>query len=287
MDGQVRAGEILTYTVIVDNLGPSWAAGVSLKDVMRSSGTFTVIGLDSDRDMSCSSEPTDINNLPLTVTNNLDIDCTLSQDLEVLAAQGFPNPGRWTLTMYVTADQTQDIDNVADVLSASSDPDPSNNHAYVEHEITDVADLDVTKSFRAERQISGSPGVMFNNAVLGQAFPSAGYSADLDLVTAGRRIEYTLRVTNKGPSDAENVVLTDRLPGGVRYYQDSLVVTGTGGGTCEHGHAGRAAGQAHLRPGHVCGGPVQDGHLPGDHGLEPGGRGGAGERRLHVLGHLR
>ncbi len=206
MDGQVRAGDVLTYTVIVDNLGPSFASGVSLKDVLRSSGTFTVIGLDSDLDMTCESEPTDINVLPLTATNSLDIDCTLDQPLGVLQADGFPNPGRWTLTMYVMADQTQDINNVADVLSAAADPDPSNNHAEVQHEITDVADMSLDKQG-----------------------PS--------MVTAGETITWDIVVKNDGgPSNAENVVVYDRLPPGV--VVTDVTVAGTGGGSCTTGTAG-------------------------------------------------
>ena len=34
-DGVVRAGDVLTYTVIVDNLGPSYANNVALKDVLQ------------------------------------------------------------------------------------------------------------------------------------------------------------------------------------------------------------------------------------------------------------
>ena len=38
-DGEVRADETLQYTIIVDNLGPSWARGVSIKDVVSSDGS--------------------------------------------------------------------------------------------------------------------------------------------------------------------------------------------------------------------------------------------------------
>ncbi|MBC7084672.1 MAG: DUF11 domain-containing protein, partial [Firmicutes bacterium] len=46
-DGEVRAGEYLTYTIIVDNLGPSWAWGVTLEEVLRSDGQFWLVSVES------------------------------------------------------------------------------------------------------------------------------------------------------------------------------------------------------------------------------------------------
>ena len=49
--------------------------------------------------------------------------------------------------MSVRAPETQSLNNVAEVTSdAFIDPDSSNNFAFVEHAITDVADLQVTKT---------------------------------------------------------------------------------------------------------------------------------------------
>jgi uncharacterized repeat protein (TIGR01451 family) len=217
-DGAVRAGDILTYTIIVDNLGPSAAPGVALKDVIRSDGTFDVINIDSDLDMTCASDPnppsgagTPDDPLIPNNRNRVDIDCTLSEPLpplDVRDAEGgfiFPNPGRWTITMYVTAAQTQTINNVADVFSDIEDPDMSNNHAIVEHDITDVADLALEKNGPAT-------------------------------VVAGTTMVYTIDVVNLGPSDAENVVVYDRLPPGIT-VTDVVV---TGGGSCNTGTPGSA-----------------------------------------------
>ncbi len=204
-DGEVRAGEVLTYTVIVDNLGPSWATGVSLKDVLQSSGRFDLLGLESDRPMSCSSTPSGAPGPVLGINQRLLVDCTLSERLEVLEASGEAvNPGRWILTMRVRARQTQDINNAAQITSAAYDPDPANNSAFVVHAITDVADLSVTKT---------GPGS----------------------IVAGTSLTYELVVTNLGPSRAENVVLYDRLPPG-------LTVTGwtASQGSCTTGTAGDA-----------------------------------------------
>ena len=56
-----------------------------------------------------------------------------------------PVKGRWLLTVIVTAVQTQDINNLAVVRSLDLDPDLTNNEAYVQHTITDVSDLNVSK----------------------------------------------------------------------------------------------------------------------------------------------
>ena len=53
----VRAGDVLTYTVIVDNLGPSYANYVALKDVLQSGGVYDLIDIKSDRDAVCVGLP--------------------------------------------------------------------------------------------------------------------------------------------------------------------------------------------------------------------------------------
>jgi uncharacterized repeat protein (TIGR01451 family) len=245
-DGSVRAGDVLTYTVIVDNLGPSWADGVALKDVLQSSGTFDLIDIISDREASCrilpqglvpvdanlaaDAWPPDVPAPPAfgvnpntgvpNIANRLEVDCTLAEPLEVLAADGPPNSGRWILTMRVRARQTQDINNVASVVSDAFDPDTSNNNAFVEHDIIDIADLSVEKTGPA-------------------------------MVVAGTPITYTITVTNNGPSDAENVVLLDRLPPGITV---TSVTVDDGVSQCATGEAGNAAdkltcGLGLLRPG--------------------------------------
>ena len=208
-DGSVRAGEVLTYTLIVDNLGPSEPTTVTLKDVMQSSGVFTLLSLTSDRAATCTFDaggpagPPPITN----INQRLLTDCSLDDPLEVLGPGGLPvNPGRWIVTMTVTAAQLQTINNVATVLSNGVDSDQTNNEAIAEHAIQDIADLQVTKT--------DSP----------------------DPVIAGTALTYTIRITNNGPSDAENVDLLDRLPSGI-------VVTGystSNGATCSTGTAGSA-----------------------------------------------
>jgi uncharacterized repeat protein (TIGR01451 family) len=46
-DTTALAGEIINYTIIVKNLGPSLARAVNFTDEIRSSGTFTVVSINA------------------------------------------------------------------------------------------------------------------------------------------------------------------------------------------------------------------------------------------------
>ncbi len=274
-DGQVRAGDVLTYTIIVDNLGPSWAEGVAIKDIFQTSGVFDLIDIASDRPAVCRTLPARGDQppggivLPATpwpvtdpppafgvldptgiedINQRLEMDCELTEviqddpvdtpQLAVLAATGPQNPGRWILTVRLRAANAQDVNNIADVITSHLDPDPGNDHAEVSHEITDVSDLVITKEATGEVQVDGQAGLIFDIGQPGQPFPAApNYAADPDTVTAGRRISYTLTIRNDGPSHAENVRVYDRLPAGVTLYPGSLSVSN--GGQCATGTPGQ------------------------------------------------
>ncbi|UCG31917.1 MAG: DUF11 domain-containing protein, partial [Phycisphaerales bacterium] len=128
---------------------------------------------------------------------------TLTNPLPMLQADGPPNTGRWIITMTVRANEPQDLNNVADVTGTSFDPNHGNNHAEVKHEITVEADLAVFKV------------------------------ADFAEAVQGSNLTYTVTVKNNGPSSAPNVVLEDRLPGGVALISatasQGTALTGTPG----------------------------------------------------------
>ena len=91
-----------------------------------------------------------------------------------------------------------------------TDPDGSNDDATEATAVDEQADLSITKT------------------------------DDADPVVAGTDLTYTLVVTNDGPSDATNVVVTDPLPAGTSF------VSADNGGTrgrrhrdLEPGHPGR------------------------------------------------
>jgi uncharacterized repeat protein (TIGR01451 family)/CSLREA domain-containing protein len=183
-DGLVRAGDKLTYTIIVDNLGTGYAHNVTLDDVMKSDGWFDLMEVTSDRDALCDPETG-------TFQHDLHLTCALSDTLEVKGPT--PGSGRWMITVIVIANQPQDINNVAYVAGSDYDPDLSNNEAIAEHEITAVADLELTKEAWGEMLVGceGETELWLNE------------------VAAGGTVTYTLTVSNTGPSTAENVVVLD------------------------------------------------------------------------------
>jgi uncharacterized repeat protein (TIGR01451 family) len=187
-EGEVRAGDELTYTVRVYNLGTGYAHEVTLDDVLNSDGSFDLLGVTSDRDALCDPETG-------TFDHEMSLTCTLSDTLEVKGPE--PGSGRWELTVVVLANEPQDMNNVAYVAGADYDPDLSNNSAMAEHEITAVADLELVKQAWGEMLV-GCEGET---------------ELWLDEVAAGNTVTYTLAVTNTGPSTAENVtVLDEPLP---------------------------------------------------------------------------
>jgi len=147
-DGEVRAGENLTYTIVVENLGPGFAHSVVITDLIQSSGSFELVSVDSDRPATC--EPSSG-----AFSEQLQLRCALTDDLEVLAPDA---SGRWIVTVVVRADEAQDINNLVTVLSADFDPDMDNNQAIVQHAFTDVADLSILKT--AEGQVMAAGGAV-------------------------------------------------------------------------------------------------------------------------------
>ena len=86
----------------------------------------------------------------------------------------------------VTAEEAQDINDVATVTSTTTDPDLSNNQAGDGIEVIAASDLSITKT------------------------------GDLN-GTAGTNITYTIGVDNAGPSTATAVKVVDVLPAGVTF----------------------------------------------------------------------
>jgi uncharacterized repeat protein (TIGR01451 family) len=184
----VQAGEHLTYTILVDNLGPGYAHDVVVDDLIQSDGTFDLVSVGSDPAATCTPSPG-------TYTGELALRCELNTPLEVMTPY---ESGRWQLLVVVRADEAQSISNVASVVSLDEDPEDANNHAVVYHEVTALSDLAVHSTAVGQTQVVGQPGGTF--------------TPKTNRVTAGGHLSYTLVVRNHGPSRAENVSLQDRLP---------------------------------------------------------------------------
>jgi uncharacterized repeat protein (TIGR01451 family) len=99
-----------------------------------------------------------------------------------------------TITVVVTAPaQTASLTNTATIGAVTTDPNPANNTSTVTTTVSSSADLSIAKS--------GPPTVSATGAVT-----------------------YSLVVVNVGPSDADNLTVTDTLPAGVAFV--SAVGTG-------------------------------------------------------------
>lgn len=97
----------------------------------------------------------------------------------------------FTLVVAVDPSVTTEITNTAAAFSATPDPEPENEVGSATTAVAVSADLSVAKT--------DSP----------------------DPVAAGTSLTYTLTVTNAGPNNAGNVILTDTLPAGTTFQSIS------------------------------------------------------------------
>src|SRR5205823_5284288 len=119
-----------------------------------------------------------------------------SGNLGTLAAGGSTTITITALISAAVPNGTTDTD-TATVTSTTTDSNAANNMATFDTMVNASADLAITKTGPAT-------------------------------ANAGANVTYTLSVTNNGPSDAQNVLLTDTLPAGETFMSAS---EGSGGGT--------------------------------------------------------
>lgn len=159
-------GQLGTYIITVENLGPSSAQNVLLTDVIPpqiSGAEYSLNGVDFFPWTGTLSLGTLVNGETLTI---------------LIRGMVSTNPGV--------------ITNTAVVSSTTPDPNPDNNTSTVISPNVASADISVVKT------------------------------ASPNPVTAGEVLTYTLTVSNAGPDDAQNVVLTDAVPGTLTGVQFSI-----------------------------------------------------------------
>lgn len=160
----VIAGTPLTYTLTVDNIGPSDAESVQVVDTLPGAVTF------AGADPGCA--------------HNAGV-VTCAQPS--LAAGG---NAQFAIVVDVNSGATGSLTNSAEVSAATTDPNGDNDTTGLDTAVNPQADLALEKA------------------------------DSVDPATAGGSLIYSLTVTNNGPSDAENVVVTDTLPASVTYGSD-------------------------------------------------------------------
>ncbi|HEV7239113.1 MAG TPA: ExeM/NucH family extracellular endonuclease [Thermoanaerobaculia bacterium] len=138
----VTAGNNLTYTIGLSNVGPSDAAGITFSDTIPANTTF--VSLTTFADFSCSTP---------AVGGTGTITCTKATSL----AGG--SSGSFTLVVNVnaaTADGTV-ISNTATFASTTTDPSPGNESATAMTTVgSGSADVSVTKSDSPDPVIAGN-----------------------------------------------------------------------------------------------------------------------------------
>jgi uncharacterized repeat protein (TIGR01451 family) len=161
-DDPMLLGEEAICTIEVENLGPDAAMAVVATDDYVSNGEFT-IGAPTTTAGTCSVTPN-----PQTGAGT--VVCELG---------GLEAGDSVTIQIPVSADSTQNINDRVVVSSATPDPDPSNNVAEDEVNVTEMADLEVMKACVPE------------------------------IVDAGDEATCTITVRNWGPGTAVNTTLQD------------------------------------------------------------------------------
>lgn len=120
--------------------------------------------------------------LPTGPVRDFTLNCTLGT---------IPAGTRGVVRVVVTAADVAQINDVATVRSTTADPEKGNNQATGRVDFVGSADLSLTKTGDA--------------------------TAD-----AGTNLEYTITVTNNGPSTARDVVVRDTMPAGVSFVSVSM-----------------------------------------------------------------
>ncbi len=156
----VTAGSPLTYTVTVENLGPSVAQTVNVSDTLPAGFTASSISSTAGTCVlgtaSCSLGDLGVGTATVTIVGSI--------------------PAAFVGTS---------LSNTASAISPTADPGVYSNSASVNTTVNQKADLEMLKSV--------SPSTLI---------PGAG-------------VTYTLTVKNRGPSDAQAVVVTDNIPADV------------------------------------------------------------------------
>jgi uncharacterized repeat protein (TIGR01451 family) len=226
-DTYVEAGELFTYTIYVENLGPSIARFVAVRDNILSSGDFELVDLYTNRDEMGDMVSCEVQSIEPGITNTIGCMAWWLEPKSLMPPEAPPelffDTGQWIINVVLRANESQDVNNLVEVFTTNDpdigwlgtpDPDLSNNSAEDFIYVTDVANLSIDK-YLDECWLEGD-------------------GSESECV-AGGYAEFIIEVWNDGPSTAENVVVEDLIPAGVTVEEASVI---EGGGSCTTGIPG-------------------------------------------------
>ncbi|HYC56833.1 MAG TPA: hypothetical protein VEL28_18015 [Candidatus Binatia bacterium] len=193
----IREGDVLFYTFQVTNNGPDTANNVEVVDVLDPNEFY----LEDTASGGCIEDPFGTVTCSLGSINNGQ---TVSFTMAVFAPTGVPTAG---ILQVDPCDGSEDLCNNTTVSSSTTDTNLANNS---DDEPTDVepaeADIMITKT-----DVS-------------------------DPVAVAGTVTYTIVVSNPGPDDAQDVVVTDVLDSDTTYVSDDFgCVEAAGTLTCDLG----------------------------------------------------
>ena len=187
----VNAGATTTYTIVVSNGGPSAANGAIFTDPAVANLTVTAV--------SCGSA-TGAAACPLPANTTV----ALMQGVGIVVPT-LPSAGSVTFTVNATiaGGASGTISNTANIAAPAgvTDPTPANNSATDSDTVAAATNLALAKTVGSATYTPGDVGT------------------------------YSITLTNSGPSNANNVTITDNLPSGVTLTAN-VTCAATGAATC-------------------------------------------------------
>lgn len=188
----IQGSSTLTYTLLASNPGPGVVREVAIQDTFPTGVASATWACSVVNAGSSTMVSTSCGTTP-TGTGNINNTVSLSLNASV----------RYNVTVTLSNTFSGTLTNLgrATITSVATDPDPSNNTQTVTTTVTPAGNLSVTKT----------------NAVTS--------------LNAGQTTSYTITVTNSGPGNATNSVVTDPATTGLNCTSVSCSV-GSGAAVC-------------------------------------------------------